>query len=488
MTKKEKKELTIEQERLKLLRLYAKNKGIVSRNKPRYEAITPKKIAEYPEYAEKKTEYKKLYRDAEKKLIPVVKRLKEIEAIMVQVKQLQSEGKDTSHLGVKPKKPKGRPKKEKKEGEIEYKTTITKGEPLKKEDFTAEEFKLNFKLNGLIGKLTKQNKQIDDAIKKANEEGRQVHGIDEEEYDKVKKEIIKITKERDDLNNIVRKRVGKQDIITKVQIGGPVVEKKPRGRPRKEKPAKKPRGRPRKEKPVKGPKGRPFKENTKKEIIKEVVKNNLKSIVDDVIQNLPKQENKENTKKSIIKKDNIEIINTNNTIDEPKKKKVNKLDVSKKSKKIKENTKEIIKDVVNKKLKSIVDDVIVKLPTKQKKLIKNDNIEVINTIDEPKKIIKKPDDIKIIKKEPDDITIFKSLPTLRLVLSMITLRLELPNPTRPAFQKMRIKELDEYIKKHNLRYDLIINEYNKILYRISGRETPEKILARDKRMKRYGIK
>ena len=114
----------------------------------------------------------------------------------------------------------------------------------------------------------------------------------------------------------------------------------------------------------------------------------------------------------------------------------------------------------------------------------------MDIIDEPKKIIKEPDDIKIIKKEPDDITIFKSLPTLRLVLSMLTLRLELPNPVRPVlnFQKMKINKLDEYIKKHNLRYDLIINEYNKILYRISGRETPEKILARDKRMKRYGIK
>ena len=281
--KKEKKELTIEQERLKLLRLYATNKGVVSRNKPRYEAITQKKIKENPEYVEKKAEYKKLYRDAEKKLIPVVKRLKEIEAIMVEVKKLKSEGKDTSHLGVKPKKPRGRPKKEKKEGEIEYKTTITKGEPLKKEDFTDEEFKLNFKLNGLISKLTKQNKQIDDAIKKATESGKNIHGIDEDEYAETAKQITKLTKELVDLNNIVRKRVGKQDIITKVQIGGPVVEKKPRGRPPKPKAEKKPRGRPRKEKPVKGPKGRPFKENTKKEIIKEVVKNNLKSIVDDII-------------------------------------------------------------------------------------------------------------------------------------------------------------------------------------------------------------
>jgi hypothetical protein len=127
--KKEKKEITIEQERLKLLRLYATNKGLISRNKPRFNNITPNKIKENPEYAEKKAAYKKLYKDAEQKLVPVVKRLKEIEAILAQVKQLKSEGKDTSHLGVKPKLPKGRPKKEKKEGEIEYKTTITKGEP-----------------------------------------------------------------------------------------------------------------------------------------------------------------------------------------------------------------------------------------------------------------------------------------------------------------------------------------------------------------------
>ena len=158
-----------------------------------------------------------------------------------------------------------------------------------------EEFKLNFKLNGLIGKLTKQNKQIDDIIKEATKNGKNVHGIDEDEYDETAKQITKLTKEKEDLINIVRKRVGKQDIITKVQICGPVVEKKPRGRPRKEKPVKKPRGRPRKEKPVKGPKGRPLNENTKKEIIKEVVKNNLKSIVDDVIKEHTPV--KENTKK-----------------------------------------------------------------------------------------------------------------------------------------------------------------------------------------------
>ena len=133
--KTEKKIPTIEQERLKLLRQYATNKGIISRNKPRYEAITPKKIAENADNVEKKAAYKKLYKDAEKKLVPVVKRLKEIESILAQVKQLKSEGKDTSHLGVKPKLPKGRPKKEKKEGDVEFKTTITKGAPLKKEDF-----------------------------------------------------------------------------------------------------------------------------------------------------------------------------------------------------------------------------------------------------------------------------------------------------------------------------------------------------------------
>ena len=74
--KTEKKIPTIEQERLKLLRQYATNKGIISRNKPRYEAITPEKIAENADNVEKKAEYKKLYKDAEKKLIPVVKRLK----------------------------------------------------------------------------------------------------------------------------------------------------------------------------------------------------------------------------------------------------------------------------------------------------------------------------------------------------------------------------------------------------------------------------
>ena len=290
--KKEKKEPTIEQERLKLLRQYATCKGLISRNKPRFNNITSNKIKENPEYAEKKAEYKKLYKDAEKKLVPVVKRLKEIESILVQAKQLKSEGKDTSHLGVKPKKSRGRPKRIKEEGEVEFKTTITKGEPLRKEDFTDEEFKLNFKLNGLIGKLTKQNKQIDDAIKKANEEGRQVHGIDEEEYDKVKKEIIKITKERDDLNNIVRKRVGKQDIVTKTQISGESPKK--RGRPKKEKVevVKRPIGRPVKPniEVEKRPRGRP-KKNIEpvevkvdvKEVAKEVVSNKLKTILDDII-------------------------------------------------------------------------------------------------------------------------------------------------------------------------------------------------------------
>ena len=58
MTKTDKKIPTIEQERLKLLRQYATCKGLISRNKPRFNNITPNKIKENPEYAEKKAEYK----------------------------------------------------------------------------------------------------------------------------------------------------------------------------------------------------------------------------------------------------------------------------------------------------------------------------------------------------------------------------------------------------------------------------------------------
>ena len=331
--KTEKKIPTIEQERLKLLRQYATNKGLISRNKPRYEAITPKKIAENADNVEKKAAYKKLYKDAEKKLVPVVKRLKEIESILVQVKQLKSEGKDTSHLGVKPKKSRGRPKKIKEEGEVEFKTTITKGAPLKREDFTEEEFKQVMRFNGAIAKLTKQNKQIDIVVEKANEEGRQVHGIDEEEYEQVKKDIIKLTKERDALNNIVRKRVDKQDIVTKTQIGGP---KKQRGRPIKEKVEveKRPRGRPVKpkievEKRARGrpPKVKPVKnvEDVKvdvKQIAKEVVSNKLKSIVDEIIkEHTPVKKTAKKTKlpmkltKFNKKNGEAEIINTRKQID-----------------------------------------------------------------------------------------------------------------------------------------------------------------------------
>ena len=154
-------------------------------------------------------------------------------------------------------------------------------------------------MNGAIAKLTKQNKQIDSAVEKAKEAGKQVHGIDEDEYAETAKQITKLTKEKEALNNIVRKRVGKQDIVTKTQIGGP---KKQRGRPKKEPvepKEKRPKGRPKKEQvepKEKKPRGRPKKEAKAveakpvedvkvdvKQVAKEVVSKNLKSIVDEII-------------------------------------------------------------------------------------------------------------------------------------------------------------------------------------------------------------
>ncbi len=53
---------------------------------------------------------------------------------------------------------------------------------------------------------------------------------------------------------------------------------------------------------------------------------------------------------------------------------------------------------------------------------------------------------------------------------------------------MKRDELDEYIKKHHVPYDMLINQYNKKLYVIVGKTTRHSIQTRDKRMKRYGIK
>jgi len=298
-------ELTVNEQRIKYLRQLSKAKGTISRNKQRYEAITPNKIIKKPELKEARKEYKRLYKEAEKKREEISTVLKEIDKTIKEAKILKSEGKDTSHLKVKFAGKKGRPKKD--PAEVKYTTTKTPGPPLEKNDYTQEELKqlrtLNAKKNGVLAYI----KRIDDATTKAKSEGKNMI-YDEDEYKEKQKDANRLLNQIEQLQSIVRDRVGKQDVIIKTVKTD---EKKPRGRPKKEKPVveKKPRGRPKKPVVEKRPRGRP-----KKEVIEEIINNNdnfddiieepvidrhkiakkvvskkLKSIVDEVLQNIPQK-------------------------------------------------------------------------------------------------------------------------------------------------------------------------------------------------------
>ena len=274
-------QLTLNEQRSKLLRKLSKFKGVISRNKTRYEAITPQKILKNKDMEQTKADYKKKYEDADSKRLEVSTLLKEIDKNIKEAKKLKSEGKDTSHLNVKLPGKRGRPKLE--DGSVTYKTTITPGAPLVKNDFINEEWRQSMKMRFAIEKLQKDNKQIDDIVKKAKKAGTAVHGIDEEEYDRITKEINKLTKEREAFMNVIRKRVGKENIITKVAIVKETKEKKAKGRPKKEKPIveKKPRGRPKKPVVVKLPRGRP-KKNDKLSKIDKIMKDMNKEDEEDM--------------------------------------------------------------------------------------------------------------------------------------------------------------------------------------------------------------
>jgi KaiC/GvpD/RAD55 family RecA-like ATPase len=72
-------ELTLNEQRTKLLKQLAKFKGIISRNKARYEAITPHKLSKNKDLEQTKADYKKSYEEAETKRVEVSTQLKEIE-------------------------------------------------------------------------------------------------------------------------------------------------------------------------------------------------------------------------------------------------------------------------------------------------------------------------------------------------------------------------------------------------------------------------
>ena len=351
-------ELTLNEQRTKLLRQLSKQKGIISRNKARYEAITPHKISKNTNLQQVKADYKKSYEEAETKRVEVSTQLKTIDVNIKEAKKLKADGKDTSHVNVKMKAKKGRPKK--KEGDITYKTVITPGPPLEKKDFIDGEWMTSMKMKWAIDKLQKQNKQIDDIIEKAKKAGTDVHGIDEEEYDRINKEINKLTKEREAFINIIRKRAGKEDIITKVANDAKdAKEKKAKGRPKKEKVEveKKAKGRPKKEKVEveKKPKGRPKKEKEtttdkpKKETYLSFVKANWQRLG---LSNYKSAVSDTKMKKAYKKIDNVVVEEV--------------------------DAKQVAKEVVSKKLKSIVDEII-KDHTPVKKEKKVNPTEVINT-------------------------------------------------------------------------------------------------------------
>ena len=94
-------ELTLNEQRTKLLRQLSKQKRIISRNKARYEAITPNKIRKNKDLEETKADYKKSYEEAETKRVEVSTLLKTIDVNIKEAKQLKAEGKDSSHLNIK---------------------------------------------------------------------------------------------------------------------------------------------------------------------------------------------------------------------------------------------------------------------------------------------------------------------------------------------------------------------------------------------------
>jgi hypothetical protein len=177
-------------------------------------------------------------------------------------------------------------------------------------------------------------RSVDESKVRAKRRGLNVV-YDQEEYDEQYKIHVQAEKDLKELQDKVRARVGKQDIITKIPIEPPTV-KKPRGRPKKDKveTEKRPRGRPVKPKNgevVKRPRGRPKKELKPieevkvdvKEVAKEVVSKNLKSILDDIIKEHTSVKVKKTAKKinpklpmkiTKFNKDNgdVETINTSN--------------------------------------------------------------------------------------------------------------------------------------------------------------------------------
>ena len=393
-------QLTLNEQRSKLLRKLSKFKGVISRNKTRYEAITPQKILKNKDMEQTKADYKKKYEDADSKRLEVSTLLKEIDKNIKEAKKLKSEGKDTSHLNVKLPGKRGRPKLE--DGSVTYKTTITPGAPLVKNDFINEEWRQSMKMRFAIEKLQKDNKQIDDIVKKAKKAGTAVHGIDEEEYDRITKEINKLTKEREAFMNVIRKRVGKENIITKVAIVKETKEKKAKGRPKKEKPIveKKPRGRPKKPVVVKLPRGRP-KKNDKLSKIDKIMKdmnkedeedmqryndimklklpkkskiNKLKDYkskinkLDKIMKDMDKEDDDDIRRYAKLYGHDMEVINNNDGFDDIIEEKV----IEKLPKKIKEiNKKKLTKIVATKVLPEIVEEIIQNLPDKVSEVVDN---------------------------------------------------------------------------------------------------------------------
>ena len=288
--KTEKKKLTFEQQRQKLVKKVGKYNVMMKNLKLSYEAITPNKIRKYPEYVDKKKEYKRQLDAATEAQKPFLTKLKEMNVIYYEAVKLKKEGKDTSHLGYAAPRPKGRPKKQK----VEYKTATTPGAPLTPSDYTPEEWKQRKKLKRVDEDAMKVVRSVDESKVRAKRRGLNVV-YDQEEYDEQYKIHVQAEKDLKELQDKVRARVGKQDIITKIPIEPPTV-KKPRGRPKKIKVETEKRARGRPKGPVKEPiekraRGRPKKniepvEEVKvdvKEVAKEVVSKKLKSILDDII-------------------------------------------------------------------------------------------------------------------------------------------------------------------------------------------------------------
>ena len=289
--KTENKKLTFEQQRQKLVKKVGKYNVMMKNLKLSYEAITPNKIRKYPEYVDKKKEYKRQLDAATEAQKPFLTKLKEMNVIYYEAVKLKKEGKDTSHLGYAAPRPKGRPKKQK----VEFKTETTPGAPLTPSDYTPDEWKQRNKLKRVDEDAMKVVRSVDESKVRAKRRGLNVV-YDQEEYDEQYKIHVQAEKDLKELHDKVRARVGKQDIITQIPIEPPPTVKKPRGRPKKDKVETEKRARGRPKGPVKEPiekraRGRPKKniepvEEVKvdvKEVAKEVVSKNLKSILDDII-------------------------------------------------------------------------------------------------------------------------------------------------------------------------------------------------------------